>query len=126
MFIVLPASEIVSLYFGRKFQLISWQISTESCEYFKVTTSPNSDRATRKISFLQREIQVLDGVSDTIVSEIQKILDDHGIPLLKFGQQLTDCVESNSQFDRCLNNSKQFEVNNSEVVFIDFCLTNMN
>lgn len=94
-----------------------------------MTTSPDSNRVTRKIHFLTKEIQIPDDVSDATVSEIQKILNDLGTPLLKFGQQLTACAgsevnqnksESNSQFGKCLNISNQFEVNNSDVVLIFF------
>lgn len=73
----------------------------------------NLDRqhqSTRKITFLTKEIQIPDGVSDAVVSETQKILNEYDSPLLKFGQQLTDCVASKGQFEKCANVSSLFEV----------------
>lgn len=82
----------------------------ESFESFKVTTSPDADQTPRTINFLTKEIQIPDGVSDAIVSEIQKILNSYENPMLTYGQQLVDCVELKSPFEVCSSISNQFEV----------------
>lgn len=75
-----------------------------------VTTNLSADPITRTITFLTKEINVPNGVSVSIVCEIQEILNNRGTSMLEFGQQLTNCVETKSQFEKCLNISNEFEV----------------
>lgn len=85
-----------------------------------MTTSLDPDQITRKINFLTKEIQIPDVVSDAVVSEIQKILNNYEKQFMKYGQQLVNCVESNSQFERCSNVSNDFMVNSSNADFHQF------
>lgn len=93
------------------------------CELLKASKLDriNSQRPAGKIIFLNQEIQIPEGVSDAAVSEIQETLNLYENPLLKLGQELLGCVGS-SNFERCLEKYKQFEVKEAHSIclFISF------
>lgn len=91
------------------------KISIELCESFKVSSLNliDSHRTATKINFLKKDIQIPDGVSDAFVSEFQNTLTYYENPLLRLEHELIDCNGSSSQYEKCLNNSTQFEVHST-------------
>lgn len=85
------------------------------CEFFKVLSLDQIDlcQNARKINFLQKEIQIPDGVSDAVVSEIREILSGYENRMLKLIQDLISCDGSSSQYEKYLKSYNQMKVQSS-------------